>query len=105
MANRLEYVVEVTTENFGESLILSNAGSTLDEVRRAAARWSKKHPYELAYVVRYRFGVATGHIVYSAGRISDRDGDFREPRTIGCAVHPLTRTERFTGDYADSFAA
>lgn len=71
-----EYVVEVTTDTFGETLILSNTGPTLERTRRAAARFSKKNPDQIAYVVRYRNGVATGHVSYAAGRIDTVEGSF-----------------------------
>lgn len=97
-----EYVVELTTDTFGETLILSNTGNTLDQARRAAARWSKKNPRQLAYVVRYRNGISTGHICYSAGRICSREGDFLN------AVQPEDNREpsRFMNEtYVASFAA
>jgi len=72
----VEYVVEVTTDTFGETLILSNTGPGLDRSRRAAARYSKKHPDQIAYVVRYRNGKATGHVSYAKGCIDAREGDF-----------------------------
>lgn len=101
-----EYVVECSTDTFGETLILSNTGTTLEQARRAAARWSKKNPDQIAYVVRYRKGVATGHISYARGLIDTREGDFRADfRADQPSPSPFTRTERFTGSYADSFAA
>jgi len=76
MTKDLSYEIEVTTDVFGERMILSHTGPCLKTCKRAAARWSKKNPGQIAYVVRYLGRESTGRISYASGLINTREGFF-----------------------------